>query len=358
MRLTKMRRWKMATKNVKRLRIALLAGTASLLATTSLWAKDVKVAYIPCGQVNDGSWSEAGYDGVKAAKDALAKSGTNVTIDYSESLSPSQAEVAARDYATKGYQTVILHCGTYADAAYNAGKDFPNTNFLIVVAPKSVKNVWTYIPAMQDISFVAGYLASKMSKSGAVGVVASFNFSNITWQAEGFRLGARYGNPKIKTFSNYINSFDDAGKAKEAAQAEIDSGADVIYSATDQASRGIYAAAETNGNLAIASYSDQSKLAPKTVLASALANIPLLVENMVTGSVSGTLVADKVYSVGMAGGIGDLAMNPDLAKTVPPDVAKEVQALMVSIKSGEIKVPALSDPGQSEKYDLAALKAK
>ncbi len=154
MRLTKMRRWKMATKNVKRLRIALLAGTASLLATTSLWAKDVKVAYIPCGQVNDGSWSEAGYDGVKAAKDALAKSGTNVTIDYSESLSPSQAEVAARDYATKGYQTVILHCGTYADAAYNAGKDFPNTNFLIVVAPKSVKNVWTYIPAMQDISFV------------------------------------------------------------------------------------------------------------------------------------------------------------------------------------------------------------
>jgi basic membrane protein A len=348
----------MGMKNLKRLQTALVVGAVSVLGTTAGWAKDVKVAYIPCGQVNDGSWSEAGYDGVKAAKDALAKSGTNITIDYSENLSPSQAEVAARDYATKGYQTVILHCGTFANAAYNAGKDFPNTNFLIVVAPKSVKNVWTYIPAMQDISFVAGYLAAKMSKSGAVGVVASFNFSNITWQAEGFRLGARYGNPKIKTYSNYINSFDDAGKAKEAAQAEIDSGADIIYSATDQASRGIYAAAEANGDLAIACYSDQSNLSPKTVLASALANIPLLVENMVSDSVTGKLVADKVYSVGMAGGIGELALNPELAKTIPPEVAKEVQSLMASIKSGQIKIPAFSEPGQSEQYDLNGLKSK
>jgi basic membrane lipoprotein Med (substrate-binding protein (PBP1-ABC) superfamily) len=334
----------------------LAIGTLSILATASASAADVKVAYIPCGQVNDGSWSQAGYEGVKAAKDALAKAGTNITIDYSESLSPSQAEVAARDYATKGYQTVVLHCGTFADAAYNAGKDFPNTNFLIVVAPKSVKNVWAYTPAMQDISFVAGYLASKMSKSAAVGVVASYNFSNITWQAEGFRLGARYGNPKIKTFSNYINSFEDAGKAKEAAQAEMDSGADVIYSATDQASRGIYAAAEANGGYAIASYSDQASLSPKTVLASALANIPLLVDDMVTGSVQGKLVADKVYSVGMAGGIGELAMNPELAKSIPPEVTKEMQTLVTDIKSGKIRIPALSEPGQSEKYDLSELK--
>ncbi|WP_158809301.1 BMP family protein [Beijerinckia sp. L45] len=335
---------------------ALLAGTA-MLCTTTAWAKDVKVAFIPCGQINDGSWSEAGYIGVKTAKDNLAKAGITMTIDSSESLSPSQAEVAARDYAKRGYQTVVLHCGTFADAAYNAGKDFPNTNFLIAVAPKSVKNVWTYTPAMQDISFIAGYLAAKMSKTGGVGVVASFNFSNITWQAEGFRLGARYGKPGIKTFSTYINSFDDAGKAKEAAQAEIDAGADVIYSATDQASRGIYAAAETNDALAIASYSDQSQLSPKTVLTSALANIPLLLDTMVEGSVNGSLTPDKPYAVGMAGGIGALAMNPALVKTIPADVLATVQTLTADIKTGKLKIPALSEPGKSEQYDLATLKA-
>jgi basic membrane protein A and related proteins len=319
-------------------------------------AEDVKVAYIPCGQVNDASWSEAGYIGMKDAKTALAKDNINITIDYSENLPPTQAETAARDYAAKGYQTVVLHCGTFADAAYNAGKDYPKTHFLIVVAPRSENNVWSYIPAMQDISFTAGVLAARMSKTGIVGTVASFNFSNITWQAEGFRLGARYANPKSKAFSTYINSFTDAGKAKEAAQAMIDGGADVIYSATDQASRGIYAAAEGAGAYTIACYSDQWKLSPKTLLASALANIPLLVSDVVQQSVKDQLVKGKVYAVGMAGGIGALAWNPEL--TVPAEVKKQVDETMDEIRTGKLKVPAISEPGKYVDVDLSSLKAK
>jgi basic membrane protein A and related proteins len=342
---------------LKNFKLPLLAGLVAACLAAPAMAKDVKVAFIPCGQINDGSWSQAGYEGVTTAKEALAKAGINITVDSSESLSPSQAEVAARDYAKRGYQTVVLHCGTFADAAYNAGKDFPNTNFLVAVAPRSEKNVWAYTPAMQDISFIAGYLAAKMSKAHAVGVVASFNFSNIIWQAEGFRLGARYADPSIKTYSNYINSFDDAGKAKEAAQAEIDSGADVVYSATDQASRGIYAAAEANGAYSIACYSDQSSLSPKTVLASALASIPHLLDTMVEASVQGSLEPGKVYAVGMAGGIGELALNPELAKSIPPDVLQNVQQLTSDIKSGKLKIPALSEPGLSETFDLSKLKA-
>jgi basic membrane lipoprotein Med (substrate-binding protein (PBP1-ABC) superfamily) len=293
---------------------------------------------------------------MKAAKEALSKDGIDLTIDYSENLSPAKAEEAARGYASKGYQTVVLHCGTFANAAYNAGKDFPKTNFLIVVAPESKGNVWTYIPAMQDISFVSGFLAAKMSKAGAVGVVGSYNFSNVTWQVEGFRLGARYANHDIKTYSTYINSFDDVGKAKEAAQAELDSGADVIYSATDQASRGIYAATEGAGALAIASYSDQASLAPKTVLASALADIPLLVSKVVQLSAKGTLEKGKAYAVGMAGGIGELAINPALEGTIPADVKQQVAELTNDIKSGRLKVPALSKSGASESFDLSKLK--
>jgi basic membrane protein A len=336
-----------------------------LMATSMVWAtsqraeaEDVKVAYIPCGQVNDGSWSEAGYNGVKNAKTALAKDGVNITIDYSESLPPSQAETAARDYASKGYQTIVLHCGTFADGAYNAGKDFPKTHFLIVVAPRSENNVWSYTPAMQDISFVSGVLAARMSKSAVVGTVASFNFSNITWQAEGFRLGARYINPKIKAFSTYINSFVDAGKAKEAAQAMIDGGADVIYSSTDQASRGIYAAAEAAGIYTIGSYSDQSAISPNTVLASALANIPLLVSDMVQQSVKNTLVPGKAYAVGMAGGIGALVWNPKLETKIPADVKKEVEGVMDDIRAGKLKIPAVSEPGKYADVDLNSIKAK
>jgi len=71
-------------------------------------------------------------------------------------------------------------------------------------------------------------------------------------------LGSRYANPKIQTYQSYINSWDDVGKAKEAAQAKIDSGADVILGATDQASRGIFSATQNAGVYAIASYADQA----------------------------------------------------------------------------------------------------
>lgn len=341
------------------LSLGLLIGTSAVFgAGPAAQAKDVKVAYIPCGRVNDGSWSQAGYEGVKDAKAKLAKDGINVSISYSESLPPSQAETAARDYASKGFQTIVLHCGTFTNGAYNAGKDFPKTHFLIVVAPKSVGNVWSYTPAMQDISFVSGILAARLSKSGVVGTVASFNFSNITWQAEGFRLGARYANPKIKAFSTYINSFTDAGKAKEAAQTMIDAGADVIYSSTDQASRGIYAAAKSAGALVIASYSDQSKLAPKTIVANALANIPLLVSDMVQKSVKGTLVPGKAYAVGMAGGIGALVFNPEMKSKVPDKVMKEINDVMNKIRTGKLKIPAISEPGGYAKVDLKSLTAK
>jgi basic membrane protein A and related proteins len=334
----------------------LAAAAAIAAASGSAKAADIKVAYIPCGQVNDASWSEAGYIGMKNAKEALAKENINITIDYSENLPPTQAETAARDYASKGYQTVVLHCGTFADAAYNAGKDNPKTHFLIVVAPRSENNVWSYIPAMQDISFTAGVLAARMSKSGVVGTVPSFNFSNLTWQAEGFRLGARYANPKIKAYSTYINSFTDAGKAKEAAQAMIDGGADVIYSATDQASRGIYSAAEGAGIFAIACYSDQAKLSPKTILASALADIPLLVSDMVEQSVKDKLVTGKVYAVGISGGIGAMAWNPDLP--IPAEVKKEVEATMEDIRNGKLKIPAINEPGKYADVDLTSLKVK
>ncbi len=47
--------------------------------------KDFKVAYLPCGRVNDQSWSQAGYEGVLAAKKELG-----VETVYSESVPPSR----------------------------------------------------------------------------------------------------------------------------------------------------------------------------------------------------------------------------------------------------------------------------
>jgi basic membrane lipoprotein Med (substrate-binding protein (PBP1-ABC) superfamily) len=93
------------------------------------------------------------------------------------------------------------------------------------------------------------------------------------------------------------------------------------------------------------------------VLASALADIPLLVSTVVQSSVNGTLEKGKSYAVGMAGGIGVLALNPALEASIPADVKTQVDALVQDIKSGRLKVPAISEPGKSETVDLKTLKS-
>jgi basic membrane protein A len=341
--------------------IQFLSIIAAVGLVTTAQAKEVKVAYLPCGQINDHSWSETGYEGMKLAQQALAADGIQMTLDYTESLQAAQVEPAARDYASRGYATVVLHCATFSGGALNAAKAFPNTKFLVSTSPDTKdlpKNFWFYDASQQEASFLAGYLGGLMSKSGRVGAVGGFDFPALVRQVEGFRLGARYANPKMKSFATYINSWEDAGKAKEAAQAQIDSGADVIFTATDQAARGAFTAAENSNAFAIASYTDQANLAPKNILTSVLYDYPRLVKMMVVMAVEDKLEVGKAYAMGVTDGVGDLAYNPALDSTIGPAVKAKVTSMAADIKAGKIKVPMLSKPNEAESVSLDSLAAK
>jgi basic membrane protein A len=332
------------------LALSVLTVTASVAAH----AEELKVAYIPCGQVNDQSWSQAGYMGAQDAQKELEAKGVKMKLDYSESLPPAQVEAAARDYASRGYQIVVFHCGTFADAAVAAAKAFPKTKFLFATTPPAgdlPENFWAYDVAQNEASFVSGYLAGLVSKSGAVGSIGAFDFPVLTRQVEGFRLGARYANPKIKTYATYINSWEDAGKAKEAARAQIDAGADVVFAATDQAARGVFAAAEDAGAYAIASYADQANLAPDAILTSAIYDFIKLLKEMIVNAQADTLEKGKFYSVGLDG-YSFLVPNPKLASVVTPEIQAKVDALIADAIAGKIKIPQLTTAGASETYDL------
>jgi basic membrane protein A and related proteins len=84
----------------------------------------------------------------------------------------------------------------------------------------------------------------------------------------------------------------------------------------------------------------------------------LLVSDMVQQSVKDKLVPGKAYAVGMAGGIGSLAWNPELSSAVPSDVKKEVDGVMEEIRAGKLKIPAISEPGKYADVDLNSLKTK
>jgi basic membrane lipoprotein Med (substrate-binding protein (PBP1-ABC) superfamily) len=132
----------------------------------------------------------------------------------------------------------------------------------------------------------------------------------------------------------------------------------VIFAATDQAARGAFVAAENSSVFAVASYSDQTSLAPEAILASVLYDYPSLVKMIVVNAAQDKLEVGKIYMVGVADGVGDLAFNAGLSTTTGSDVKAKVEALTNDIKAGRIKIPQLSKANESEGINLDSLRAK
>lgn len=293
----------------------------------------LKVAYLPCGRINDQSWSQAGYEGVKAAQRELG-----IEVAYSESTPPADVETAARDYASKGYNLVMLHCGTFTDAGLKAAKDFPNTWFEITSANEVGKNAFSLNLQQQEGTFLAGGVAGLTTKSNKLGVVVAFNTLGFNRQIEGFRLGSRFVNAKTELFVTYINSVEDAAKAKEAALAMFDAGADIILTATDQAATGVFRAAEERNKLVIAQYADQNASAPKVILLSVVYRQAELISSIIRAVVNRTIKAE-IRRPGVREGVGTLIENPPLMATIPADAKECLRALQQSFKDGKMRIP-------------------
>jgi len=84
-----------------------------------------------------------------------------------------------------------------------------------------------------------------------------------------FMAGARETNPKVEFMVTFINSWFDPPKAKEAAFAMIDKGADVMYAERF----GVSDAAKERKVLAIGNVINTQAQYPETVVASALWNM-------------------------------------------------------------------------------------
>ena len=96
-----------------------------------------------------------------------------------------------------------------------------------------------------------------------------------------------------------------------------------------------------NGKKAIGVDQDQNSLAPENVITSAMKNIDVSVEEMLSKVVDGSYKGGEVI-------INTLAMNgvgipQSSEKNVPPDVLTYVKEEAEKVKSGEVKVPATKE---------------
>jgi basic membrane protein A len=149
-----------------------------------------------------------------------------------------------------------------------------------------------------QIGYLCGVVAGQMTKSNKVAFLTAQSFTTTDQEYRGFELGAKSVKPGIEVKSSYTNDWNDISKAKEATQALLASGVDIIYNRLDAAAPGVIQTLGERGAYAIAYFTDQLKLAPKTVLTSAVQNFGLAIASIAEIAKNGQLKGE-VYKLGL-----------------------------------------------------------
>jgi basic membrane protein A len=220
-------------------------------------------------------------------------------------------------------------------------RDYPDLRFAIIDGVIDLPNVASLIFKEHEGSFLVGMIAGRVTRTGKIGFVGGMNIPLIHKFQTGYEEGARYANPKIQVFQNYVGVTDAAwnnpGKGKELAKAQIERGADVIFQAAGNSGMGVFDAVEETRNLAIGVDSNQNWIKPGFVLTSMIKRVDVAVYNTVKEVVEGQFKGG-IHSFGLENEGVAFALDQYNGNLIPPSVIEDVERAKKEIIAGRIKV--------------------
>ena len=270
----------------------------------------------------------------KALKAAEARG--EIEYKASENVANADYERVMREYATAGNNLIVGEAFAVETAARKVAKDFPKVSFLMGSSAKpQAPNFSVFDNYIQEPAYLTGMIAGGMTKSNKIGMVGGFPIPEVNRLMHAFMDGAKETNPKVEFTVSFINSWFDPPKAKEAAFAMIDKGADVLYAERF----GVSDAAKEKGKLAIGNVINTQDKYPDTVVASALWNMEPSIDRAVKMVKDGKFAAEDYGQYSMMKHKGsELAPLGTFASKVPGDIVAKVKAKEAAILGGKFTV--------------------
>ncbi len=270
----------------------------------------------------------------KALKAAAARG--EVEYVFSENVANADYERVMRQYAEGGHALIVGESFAVEAAARKVAKDYPKVAFLMGSSGKpQAPNFSVFDNYIQEPAYLTGMIAAGMSKSGKIGMVGGYPIPEVNRLMNAFIAGAREVNPKTAFSISFINSWFDPPKAKEAAFAMIDKGADVMYAERF----GVSDAAKERKVLAVGNVINTQSSYPDTVVASALWNMEPTIELALKNVKAGQFKAEDygVYSTMKHKG-SELAPLGTFEAKVPAELKAKVKAREKAILDGSFAV--------------------
>ena len=300
------------------------------------------------GGKDDKSFNAAAWEGVVRAAIDFPE---NIHLRDVEPGDPSSIEPSMLVLAERNYDLIIGIGFAQAPIMQNVARAYPNVKFAIIDGVIDMPNVASLLFREHEGSFLVGMIAGSISKTNKVGFVGGMDIPLIHRFETGYAEGARYANPKVEVFKNYVGVTDGAwnnpGKGKELAKAQIERGADIIFQAAGNSGLGVFDAAEESSDVddnqsagikyAIGVDSNQNWVKPGFILTSMVKRVDVAVYNTVKELIEGRFNGG-IHLFGLNNdGVG-YALDQYNEKTIPPAVLEAVERARQDIIAGRIKV--------------------
>ena len=307
------------------------------------------------GGKDDRSFNAAAWAGAKCAETGTWPDGKScgklavpIVLRDIEPGNPTSIEPAMRAFAERNYDLIIGIGFAQAPIIELVAKDYPNIRFAIVDGASNLPNVASLVFKEHEGSYLVGMLAAKTTKTNTIGFIGGMDIGLIHRFKGGYEEGALAVNPDIRVIPNYVGVTDAAwnnpGKGKEIALAQISKGADVIFTAAGNSGLGAFDAVEQAGkkdgratHFVIGVDANQNMVKPGFVLTSMVKRVDNAVYAIIQDVVNGQFKSGfHVYGLN-EDGVG-YAMDENNKDLVTPEMIQQVEEAKKKITNGQITV--------------------
>ncbi|MEM3452865.1 MAG: BMP family protein [Candidatus Hadarchaeum sp.] len=326
--------------------IAIIAVAAAYVATqpggttttTSQPTKQWKIALLLPDVITDLTWNGPAYQAVSR----LVAEGVADKFSYTEQVAVPDAVRIASGYAAEGYDLIIQHGAQFVDTTREAAQKYPNSYFVTTALlapdfPSNASVVWSYL---EEAYYLLGILAGRMTKTNIVGTLCPLEVPGIVEWSKGFKAGVLSVNPHATVLYAVTGSFMDATLGKEAAMAQIESGADFLAPMTDGPVLGaIMAAQETGKAYVFGCEGDTHSINPNIIVTSAIWDSYSHYKTIMLDIKAGQF--KSIYPADLKTGGVTLTPFYALKDKIPQTVLDEMEQAKQDIISGKINVKEL-----------------
>ena len=294
------------------------------------------------GGVNDGSFNQSAWEGLQRAAENFG-----CEVKYIESKGDADFVPNIESFLDEDYDLIICTGYVMADAVRDAAELNPDQKFAIVddASNADLDNVTCMMFEQEQASYLVGLAAGYTTESNVVGFVVGQANETMNSFGYGYLAGVLDANPDATILQYNANSFGDASAGKTAVNTMVTKGADVVFHAAGGTGLGVIDGCKENGIWAIGVDSDQSPLAPETILTSALKRVDNACYDATKKAILGTLEGGVATYDLAAGGVDIAPTTDNLSK----DVLEKIEDAKKDIIAGDLVVPKNQEEFE-EKY--------